>query len=588
MTVVRPQGETQPRSDPVHRSTQRLATDGGGRRRARASFGLLALLGLASSASALIIYRRPERTPCPAAAAARVERRHDQGGGATVTCTRHQPGRAHQGVLRHPQRHQRQRQHDDRRGSAGAGVGGVSATRARRPAPSPTRARRRVTSSAGRLGARRRDGHQPVNLTRTAGTATVVATGGTPANSANGDIGALFQITSGSSFTLDVDITRQRSRLCVRPGVPGRLRPGCTPPSAAAATAAASMWPSTGPTAATASVDSPGAVRSTASGANGTLGSCCTADLHVQAQRDAPAPTTATSARNDQCNGASRDLPASEQLAPVHRTARSATAPTPAAAAPAPIHAGDPCLPGRTATGTAPSRATRRPTTARRRIRTARRAPTGCSATAPTPAAAVPAPPTPAIRVRDRTATRNCSESCDEGADNCLGGRSGRQLVPPGGGPLRLSRRPASAAPARRTACKLAGTLCNAGSGDTLRPGRSLRRYRRQPARRDTITPAARSAVRLGRQLRSGRELHRRGRRAVSGGRRRARPRPCAAPARATTAIRMRPVPAPPDWPCPADVVEPSVDRMPPGLGRQLRSRRSCVRARPAAAVSAG
>jgi hypothetical protein len=43
-------------------------------------------------------------------------------------------------------------------------------------------------------------------LTRTGGTGTVVAAAGNPANNSRGDVGALFQITSGSSFTLDVDV----------------------------------------------------------------------------------------------------------------------------------------------------------------------------------------------------------------------------------------------------------------------------------------------------------------------------------------------------------------------------------------------
>ena len=43
-------------------------------------------------------------------------------------------------------------------------------------------------------------------LTRTAGTASVVAAGGNPANNGNGDIANLFQLTSGSSYTFRVDV----------------------------------------------------------------------------------------------------------------------------------------------------------------------------------------------------------------------------------------------------------------------------------------------------------------------------------------------------------------------------------------------
>jgi hypothetical protein len=46
-----------------------------------------------------------------------------------------------------------------------------------------------------------------LTITRTAGSATVVSTGGTPASNGNGAIERLFRLTSGSSFTFDVDIT---------------------------------------------------------------------------------------------------------------------------------------------------------------------------------------------------------------------------------------------------------------------------------------------------------------------------------------------------------------------------------------------
>jgi hypothetical protein len=43
-------------------------------------------------------------------------------------------------------------------------------------------------------------------LTLTAGSASIVATGGTPVNNGNGDIERVFQITSGTSFTIRVDV----------------------------------------------------------------------------------------------------------------------------------------------------------------------------------------------------------------------------------------------------------------------------------------------------------------------------------------------------------------------------------------------
>jgi hypothetical protein len=69
-----------------------------------------------------------------------------------------------------------------------------------------------------------------LTLTRTAGTASVVATGGTPANSAaNGDIGHLFKITSGSILTLDVDV------LAASPHFSGQACPAVYDPSHAGA-----------------------------------------------------------------------------------------------------------------------------------------------------------------------------------------------------------------------------------------------------------------------------------------------------------------------------------------------------------------
>ena len=50
-----------------------------------------------------------------------------------------------------------------------------------------------------------------LTLTRTAGTGTVVATGGTPASNSNGDIANLFKITAAGTFTLDVDVAANAS-----------------------------------------------------------------------------------------------------------------------------------------------------------------------------------------------------------------------------------------------------------------------------------------------------------------------------------------------------------------------------------------
>jgi hypothetical protein len=59
-----------------------------------------------------------------------------------------------------------------------------------------------------------------LTLTRTAGSGTVVATGGTPGNNTFGDIANLFKITAAGTFTLDAN-SGQRGRHRVRPGLPG-------------------------------------------------------------------------------------------------------------------------------------------------------------------------------------------------------------------------------------------------------------------------------------------------------------------------------------------------------------------------------
>ena len=46
-----------------------------------------------------------------------------------------------------------------------------------------------------------------LTITRSAGTASIVSTGGTPASNGNGAIERLFRLTSGSSFTFEIDIT---------------------------------------------------------------------------------------------------------------------------------------------------------------------------------------------------------------------------------------------------------------------------------------------------------------------------------------------------------------------------------------------
>ena len=71
-------------------------------------------------------------------------------------------------------------------------------------------------------------------LTRTAGTGTVVATGGIPANNIRGDIERLFEITGGTTFTVRVDVQASNP---IFPGfgnaLPHLYNPARTPPSGA-------------------------------------------------------------------------------------------------------------------------------------------------------------------------------------------------------------------------------------------------------------------------------------------------------------------------------------------------------------------
>lgn len=71
-------------------------------------------------------------------------------------------------------------------------------------------------------------------LTRTAGTATIVATGGNPANNIRGDIERLFEITSGTSFTMRVDVQASNPIFpTFGNAIPAVYNPSATPVNAA-------------------------------------------------------------------------------------------------------------------------------------------------------------------------------------------------------------------------------------------------------------------------------------------------------------------------------------------------------------------
>jgi hypothetical protein len=140
-----------------------------------------------------------------------------------------------------------------------------------------------------------------LNLTRTAGSGTVVATGGNPANSpANGDIGFLFQITAAGTFTLDVDILAQDSSFGL-----GQACPAVYDPShvnvAGGDHSRVDMqfyWSDCGD----GQTDSP--EQCDDGGANGSAGSCCTTSCTFKTVGTA-CTDDGNVCTNDQCTGAS-------------------------------------------------------------------------------------------------------------------------------------------------------------------------------------------------------------------------------------------------------------------------------------------
>lgn len=120
------------------------------------------------------------------------------------------------------------------------------------------------------------NGPQDVNgqliLTLTAGSATIVATGGNPANNANGDIQALFQVTS-TSFSVRVDVRGSTSMFAMGQAMPTVYNPTHTPAAGLGGISRVDLgfyWSSCGDGV----IDSP--EQCDQGGANGSGTSCCT------------------------------------------------------------------------------------------------------------------------------------------------------------------------------------------------------------------------------------------------------------------------------------------------------------------------
>jgi len=160
----------------------------------------LALLGLASSASALIISGGPSYT-LPGGGSCTVAGIASQTGGATVSCS---------GVnlAAHTNVYFGIRNASNVNGNTMTGTAPAASSAAVFRYSSQTASSVTYTSSTTVGDAI--NGTQAVSnklvLTLTAGAASVVATGGTPVNNGNGDIERLFKINSGTTFSVRADV----------------------------------------------------------------------------------------------------------------------------------------------------------------------------------------------------------------------------------------------------------------------------------------------------------------------------------------------------------------------------------------------
>ncbi|HSP96797.1 MAG TPA: hypothetical protein VL049_06075 [Candidatus Dormibacteraeota bacterium] len=149
-------------------------------------------------------------------------------------------------------------------------------------------------------------------LTLTAGSATLVSAGGNPVDNANGDIQRLFQITSGSSFTVRVDVQASDANFALGYALTGLYNPTHTPPSGSPDVSkvdVAFYYSDCGDGV----VDSP--EQCDQGGANGTSGSCCTASCTFRSSGETCRPGAGAPCDvSETCTGVSALCPSDDAL----------------------------------------------------------------------------------------------------------------------------------------------------------------------------------------------------------------------------------------------------------------------------------
>jgi hypothetical protein len=160
------------------------------------------------------------------------------------------------------------------------------------------------------------NGTQPVNnqlvLTLTAGSATIVSSGGNPGNNANGDIQALYQITSGSSFTVRADVKASNPFHGLGQACPAVYDPTHTPASGSSDFSkvdVAFYYSDCGDGV----VDSP--EQCDLGGANGSATSCCTTSCQFRPMSEICRPGAgAPCDTSETCTGSGAVCPSDDAL----------------------------------------------------------------------------------------------------------------------------------------------------------------------------------------------------------------------------------------------------------------------------------
>ena len=237
-----------------------------------AAVSLLALCGAVSTASALIISGGPSYT-LPGGGSCTVSGVTANSGGATVSCTGVNLG-AHTKVYFGIR--------NDINVNGNTMTGTAPAAASASVFRYSTSGGSSVTYTSSTSIDDQLNGTLPVSnqlvLTLLSGSATVVASGGTPANTANGDIERLFQITGGSSFSVRADVRASNSLHAIGYADPAVFDPTNTNPAVSnlSRVSLAFYYSDCGDGV----VDSPEQCDEGA--ANGTATSCCTASCQFR------------------------------------------------------------------------------------------------------------------------------------------------------------------------------------------------------------------------------------------------------------------------------------------------------------------